>query len=58
MLPYTRKYFEELLQTGMIREIHPSDVWYQSRSDFSPEAVGTGMKIRCSGWCTDRKANG
>lgn len=44
MLPYTKKYFEELLQTGKIREIHPSDVWYQSRSDFSPEAVGTGMK--------------
>ena len=44
MLPYTKKYFEELLQTGMIREIHPSDVCYQSRSDFSTEAVGTEMK--------------
>jgi muramoyltetrapeptide carboxypeptidase LdcA involved in peptidoglycan recycling len=44
MLPYTREYFEELLETGMIREIHPSNVWYQSRSDFSTEAVGTGMK--------------
>ena len=29
MLPYTRKYFEELILTGKIKEIRPSDVWYE-----------------------------
>ena len=43
MLPYTRSYFEELISTGTIRRIKPSPVWYESRHDFSPEAVGTGM---------------
>lgn len=41
MLPYTQKYFEELITTGTIREITPSDVWYEERTDFSPETVGT-----------------
>lgn len=41
MLPYTRKYFEELIQTGRIAEIRPSDVWYEERQDFRPEALGT-----------------
>ena len=41
MLPYTEKYFLELLETGTIHEITPSDVWYQERSDYSAEAVGT-----------------
>ena len=45
MLPYTRQYFEELLQTGRIRKIVPSDVWYDSRTDFSLSAVGTKMQI-------------
>ena len=40
MLPYTRKYFEELITTGSIREITPSDVWYQEREEFSPDQVG------------------
>lgn len=43
MLPYTKSYFEELLYTGMIREIRPSDVWYKSRSDFSVNSLGTEM---------------
>lgn len=43
MLPYTLQYFEELLRTGTIREIRPSEVWYQSRSDFSEDAVGSSM---------------
>lgn len=43
MLPYTRRYFEELLRTGTIREIRPSDVWYDARTDFSPAAAGTAM---------------
>ena len=40
MHPYTRKYFEELINTGSIREITPSDVWYEERKIFSPEQVG------------------
>ncbi len=41
MLPYTRKYFEELITTGTIREITPSDVWYEERQLFSPDQIGT-----------------
>lgn len=41
MLPYTRRYFEELITTGRIAEIRPSDVWYEERTDFGPDAVGT-----------------
>ena len=40
MLPYTRRYFEELISTGGIREIKPSDVWYEQRDSFTPEQVG------------------
>ena len=31
ILPYTRKYFEELIRTGTIREIRPSEYWYEER---------------------------
>ena len=41
MLPYTKQYFLELIETGTIREITPSEVWYEERSDYSAEAVGT-----------------
>lgn len=41
MLPYTKMYFEELINTGSIREIAPSDVWYEERTDWSENAVGT-----------------
>ena len=41
MLPYTRSYFEELVTTGTISEITPSDIWYESRKDFSPAAIGS-----------------
>ena len=41
MLPYTRKYFEELITTGGIREITPSDVWYEERNSFAPDQIGT-----------------
>ena len=44
MLPYTKKYFEELITTGKIKEVRPSDVWYQEREDFSENAVGTDME--------------
>ena len=40
MLPYTRRYFEELITTGTISEITPADVWYEERKAFSPEQVG------------------
>ena len=41
MHPYTRKYFEELITTGRIREITPSPVWYEERHSFTPDCVGT-----------------
>ena len=41
MLPYTRKYFEELIFTGGIREITPSDRWYEERRSFGPDQLGT-----------------
>jgi len=44
MLPYSKKYFEELLETGTIAKITPSDVWYEGRDDFSKEAIGTITK--------------
>ena len=34
MLPYTCRYFEELIQTGTIRAVTPSDTWYEARTDF------------------------
>lgn len=44
MLPYTKKYFEELITTGTIKEITPSDIWYECRTDFSEEQLGTKLK--------------
>ncbi len=41
MLPYSRQYFEELIQTRQIREITPSPLWYESRTDFGSGALGT-----------------
>lgn len=41
MFPYSRKYFEELIKTGTISKIEPSDTWYEERTDFSPEAIGS-----------------
>ncbi|MDO5324582.1 MAG: LD-carboxypeptidase [Clostridia bacterium] len=41
MLPYTAHYFGELLRTGRIREVTPSDLWYEERTDWSASAVGT-----------------
>lgn len=43
MLPYTRKYFEELITTGSIRKITPSDVWYESRTDFGADQIGVPL---------------
>lgn len=41
MLPYSKSYFSELIETGTISKIVPSDVWYDARTDFSPSAIGT-----------------
>ena len=41
MLPYSLHYFKELIETGRISEIRPSNVWYEERTDFSPKALGT-----------------
>ena len=41
MLPYTLRYFKELITTGRIREITPSDIWYEGRLAFAPDLVGT-----------------
>ena len=40
MLPYSHRYFEELISTGGIREIVPSDIWYGERERFTPDQVG------------------
>ena len=40
MHPYTKKYFEELIATGTIREITPSNVWYRERARFDEDQVG------------------
>lgn len=40
MLPYTQLYFEELIRTGKIKEIRPSDVWYEERTDFDETQIG------------------
>ena len=46
MHPYTRRYFEELIATGHIRRITPSDVWYEERERFTPEEVGRPLPPR------------
>lgn len=43
MLPYSKHYLEELLQTGRIAEVRPSEVWYQEREDFSEKGLGVDM---------------
>ncbi|HIZ31582.1 MAG TPA: LD-carboxypeptidase [Candidatus Fournierella merdipullorum] len=51
MLPYTRRYFEELLRTGAIRQVKPSDVWYEGRTDYSPDRLGTPLPAHpAEGW--------
>ena len=51
MLPYTRRYFEELLRTGAIRRVEPSDVWYEGRTDYSPDRLGTPLPAHpAEGW--------
>lgn len=49
ILPYTRKYFEELINTGGIREITPSEVWYEGRTDYSESQLGTRLPVHQNG---------
>lgn len=44
MLPYTEKYFKELITTGTIKEITPSDIWYGGREKFTPDQIGVPME--------------
>lgn len=44
MLPYSKHFFEELINNGRIKEIYPSDVWYTEREDFSEKAIGISME--------------
>jgi len=44
MLPYSAKFFEELIKTGKIEEIRPSEYWYETRTDWSVNALGTSRK--------------
>lgn len=41
MLPYTERYFRELITTGHIREIVPSPLWYEGRSEFGAAQIGS-----------------
>lgn len=41
MLPYSRRYFEELIETGRIHDIRPSPVWYEERTDWGEAQRGT-----------------
>lgn len=43
MLPYTKRYFEELIQTGTIKEIRPSGIWYEGREHFGVDQIGTPL---------------
>ena len=43
MLPYTKKYFEELITTGTIKEITSSDVWYEGRTNYDENQVGAEL---------------
>ncbi len=44
MLPYTKKAFEELIMTGRISQIKPSDVWYEERKEYGKAQVGIPLK--------------
>ena len=40
MLPYSRQYFEELIETGRIAEVRPSPLWYEEHVSWGPEQLG------------------
>ena len=43
MLPYSKRYFEQLIKTGGITEITPSEIWYESRADYGPDQIGVPL---------------
>ncbi len=43
MYLYSRRFFTELITTGRIKEITPSDVWYDERTVFTPDQAGISM---------------
>lgn len=43
MLPYSEEYFRELVTSGTIRAVRPSELWYESRTDFGPDRMGTPL---------------
>lgn len=45
MLPYTKSYFEELIQNETIREVRPSDTWYESRKTYGADQVGVPLQV-------------
>lgn len=49
MLPYTKGYFEELLQTGTISQISASDLWYTGRTNFRKEQMGVKLQSHPNG---------
>ena len=49
MPPYTRHYFEELITTGSISEIKPSDTWYEERKSFEPDQMGIPLTAHQNG---------
>ncbi|MCZ7409483.1 S66 family peptidase [Parvimonas micra] len=49
MLPYSKHFFEELINNGRIKEIYPSDVWYNEREDFSEKSIGISMEEHHNG---------
>lgn len=44
MLSYTQRCLEELLMTGGVSAVTPSDTWYQSRNDFGPGQLGVSLR--------------
>ena len=40
ILPYTGNYFNELITTGTIKDVRPSDVWYEERTEFDESQIG------------------
>ena len=44
MLPYTERYFRELIATGTIGEIRPSEIWYEQRESFGEDQIGVELR--------------
>ena len=44
MPPYTERFFKELVKTGTIKEIRPSEYWYEERAGFDADQVGVPLK--------------